>query len=62
VAAGAQHTGLLAQQGAVAGDVRVVAGSALSALDRWMLDLGGKRVLQIVAAETDFFLVDLLSG
>lgn len=46
----------------MAGDVRVMTGSALSALNRCMLDPSAQRVLQIVAAETDFLLVDLLSG
>jgi hypothetical protein len=62
VAAGTQRTGALTQQGAVAGHMRVMTGSALPVLDWCVLDPGAKGVVQIVAAETDLLLIDLLSG
>jgi hypothetical protein len=37
-------------------------GGTLPALDRCVLDLGAKGIIQIVAAETDLLLIDLLSG
>jgi hypothetical protein len=61
VASGAQRTRTLAQQSAVAGRMRVMAGSALPVLDRCVLDSDVKRVVQIVAAETDLLFVDFVS-
>jgi hypothetical protein len=61
VTLGAQRTGALSQQTAVAGHMRVVTGCALAGRDRCVHHSGLKGFLEVVAAEADLLLVDLLS-
>lgn len=61
VALGAEWTGLLSQQSAKSGHMWVVTGSALSTGDRCVCHLGSQCIFQVVAAETDLLLIDLMA-